>query len=66
MKPGQSVHRLSELIKKAVDDHRNTNSEYDRIPSIVAEDGIADPRERRLPVEPRGIVADGTVKRAPL
>lgn len=66
MKPGKSPQRLSELIKKAVDDHRANNSGYDRILSIVDEDGFTCLLERRLPAELHGIVEDGTVKRVPL
>ncbi len=65
MKSSKSAQKLSEIIKKAIDDHRITNAEYDEILSIVDEDGIIDPQEKRLLAELHAMIADRTIRRVP-
>jgi hypothetical protein len=65
MKHSKSAETLSQLIKKAIDDHRITNAEYDEILSIADEDGIIDPQEKRLLAELQNMIADKSVKRVP-
>jgi hypothetical protein len=65
MKHSKSAERLSELIKKAIDDHQITNAEYDEIMGVAHEDGIIDPQERRLLAMLQDMIADKSVKRVP-
>ncbi len=65
MKHSNSAERLSDLIKKAIDDHKITNVEYDEIMGIAHEDGIIDPQERRLLAMLQDMIADKSVKRVP-
>ncbi len=65
MKHSKSAERLSELIKKAIDDHKITNEEYDEIMGIAHEDGIIDSQERRLLAMLQDMIADKSIKRVP-
>ena len=65
MKQSISVHKLSEAIKKAIDDHQITNAEYEAILAIADEDGVIDPQERRLLAELQDMIAEKSVKRVP-
>ncbi len=65
MKHSKSAERLSDLIKKAIDDHQITNAEYDEILSIVDEDGITDSQEKRLLAELHDMIANKSIKRVP-
>lgn len=65
MKPSKSAQRLSEIIKKAIDDHVITNAEYDEIMIIAHDDGIIDPQERRLLAMLHDMIADKSVRRVP-
>jgi tellurite resistance protein len=42
---GQTGGKLAELIKKAVDDGKVSNSEYDQILAVAESDGTIDPQE---------------------
>ena len=44
----ESSIRLREAIEKAIEDHKITREEYDRIISIATEDGVIDNHERAL------------------
>ncbi len=65
MKPSHSAHKLSELIKKAIDDHQITNAEYEKILAIADEDGHIDPQERQLLTQLNEMISNKTVKRVP-
>ena len=39
---GDSGQRIAEMIKKAMDDHQITTTEYERIMMIADEDGVID------------------------
>ena len=60
-----SAEKLSEAIKKAIDDHQITNTEYEEIMAIANEDGIIDPQERQLLAMLQDMIADKSVKRIP-
>lgn len=63
MKPSSSAGKLSELIKKAIDDHVITNAEYEEILALANEDGVIDPQERNLLGQLQDMIADKTIKR---
>lgn len=63
MKRSQSGRRLSELIKKAIDDCEVTNSEYDQIMAQADRDLVVDAEERSLLQQLQEMIANGTVKR---
>jgi len=44
----ESSLRLREAIEKAIEDHKITREEYDRILNIALEDGYIDSHERAL------------------
>ncbi len=48
MRPSESSFRLKEMIKKAIDDHKITREEYEKIIHIATEDGHIDPQEKLL------------------
>ncbi len=56
---------LGNLIKKAIADHKLTNTEYDRIMDVADADGIIDSREQALLSQLHSMIADGSVKRVP-
>ncbi|HON37736.1 MAG: hypothetical protein QM299_13525 [Pseudomonadota bacterium] len=61
----KSGKKLEEIIKKAIDDHVITNSEYEEIISLAHEDGVIDKHERALLKELNDLISDKTVKRIP-
>lgn len=62
-KPSGSAERLSEMIKKAMDDGKLTTKEHNQIMAIADEDGILDSQEKRLLAELQEMLANGTIKR---
>jgi len=62
---GDTGGKLAELIKKAIDDHRLTNTEYERILALADADGIIDRQEKRLLAQLQDMLSDGTIKRVP-
>lgn len=62
-KPSESAARMSEMIKKAIDDGQITITEYDKIMMIADEDHHIDPQERRLLSELHDLIENGSVKR---
>ncbi|HOP28876.1 MAG TPA: hypothetical protein P5120_06670 [Spirochaetota bacterium] len=62
---GDSGQRIAEMIKKAMDDHQITTTEYERIMMIADEDGVIDAQERRQLAELQNMLDNGTIKRIP-
>ncbi len=62
-KPSESANRLSEMIKKAMDDGEISSLEYDRIMMVADEDGHIDSQERRLLSELQDMISNGTIRR---
>lgn len=62
---GESGGKLAELIKKAIDDHRITNFEYERILALADADGVVDAQERRLLSQLQEMLANKTIERVP-
>lgn len=65
MKPSKSAGKLAEMIKKAIDDQKITNAEYETILSLADEDGHLDIQEKRLMAELNEMISNKTVKRIP-
>ena len=57
-----SAIRLREMIEKAIEDHKITRDEYDKIINIASEDGIIDRHERALLSELQQMIEDRAVK----
>jgi hypothetical protein len=56
---------LADAIKKAIDDHRITTSEYDEIIHLAHQDSVIDGHEKVLLKELNAMIADGLIKRVP-
>lgn len=61
----KSGKTLEEVIKKALEDHRITNDEYEEIIHLAHEDVIIDKHEQILLNELQKMISDKTVKRVP-
>lgn len=58
----ESAGRLTEMIKKAIDDHKITRAEMDAILAIATEDGHIDRQEQALLNQLQEMIEDKTVK----
>jgi tellurite resistance protein len=54
--------RLKEMIEKAIEDHKITRDEYDRIIDIATEDGHIDSHEKALLRELQQMIEDKLVR----
>jgi PHD/YefM family antitoxin component YafN of YafNO toxin-antitoxin module len=55
--------KLNNMIKKAIDDHQITVTEYERILMLADEDGVIDAQEKRLLSELHSMISNGAVKK---
>jgi len=62
---GETGGKLSELIKKAIDDGKISNMEYERILALADADGVIDPQEKRLLSQLQEMLSNKTVVRVP-
>jgi len=58
----ESSIRLKEMIEKAIEDHKITRDEYDKIINIATEDGHIDPNEKALLRELQQMIENREVK----
>lgn len=58
----ESSIRLKELIEKAIDDHKITRSDYDKILYIATADGYIDKHEQALLSQLQQMIEDRIVK----
>jgi CBS domain containing-hemolysin-like protein len=65
MKPSKSAEKLSQLIKRAIDDHQVTNAEYEEILALVHEDGHIDSQEKQMLSQLNDMISNKTVKKVP-
>lgn len=63
-KPSDSAARMSEMIKKAMEDGKLTTKEHNQILAIADEDLHLDSQEKRLLAELQEMLSNGTIKRA--
>ena len=61
-KVSDSSIRLKAMIEKAIEDHKITRDEYDKILNIATEDGHIDQHERALLSELQQMIEDRLVK----
>ena len=61
-KISDSSIRLREIIEKAIEDHKITRDEYDKIINIATEDGYIDRHEQALLRELQQMIEDKLVK----
>lgn len=54
--------RLREMIEKAIEDHKITRVDYDKILNIATEDGYIDQHEQALLSEMQQMIEDKHVK----
>jgi hypothetical protein len=57
--------KLSEMIKKAIDDLELTTTEYEEILRVAGEDSHIDAHEKQLLSQLQEMIANGTIKRVP-
>ena len=57
-----SSMRLREMIEKAIEDHKITRDEYDKIINIATEDGVIDRHEQALLSELHQMIENKEVK----
>lgn len=62
-KPSDSAVRLTEMIKRAMDDGKLTTKEHNQILAIANEDLHIDNQEKRLLAELQEMLSNGTIKR---
>lgn len=58
----ESSIRLRAMIEKAIEDHKITRDEYDKIINIATEDGVIDRHEQALLSELQQMIEDKMVK----
>lgn len=61
-KVSESSIRLKEMIEQAIEDHKITRDEYDKIINIATEDGHIDQHEQALLAELQQMIEDRLVK----
>lgn len=61
----KSAARLKIVIEKAIDDHRITRAEMDKIMMIATEDSYIDPQEQALLTQLQDMIENKTVKIIP-
>jgi hypothetical protein len=62
---GESGGKLAEMIKKAIEDGKLTNSEYEQILALAEADGVIDRQEKRILTQLQEMLADKSVVRVP-
>jgi hypothetical protein len=61
----ESAARLKIMIEKAIDDHKITRAEMDRIMMIATEDNYIDPQEQALLNQLQDMIENKSVKIIP-
>ncbi len=62
---GETGGKLAERIKKAIEDGKLTNSEYEQILALAEADGTIDRQEKRLLTQLQEMLTDKSVVRVP-
>ena len=65
MGSGETGGKLAEMIKKAIEDGKLTNLEYDMILSEADADGVIDSQEKNLLRQLQELLSNGTIKKVP-
>jgi uncharacterized membrane protein YebE (DUF533 family) len=61
----ESAASLKEMIIKAIEDHKITREEYDKIIHVATEDGHIDSQERALLAQLQDMIENRTVELVP-
>jgi hypothetical protein len=61
----KSGKRLDEVIRKAIDDHQITSTEYEEIINLAQDDGHIDAHEKVLLAELHKMIRNKSVTRVP-
>ncbi len=62
---GETGGKLAAMIKKAIDDGKLTNTEYEQILALADADGVIDAQEKRLLSQLQEMLANKTIVRVP-
>lgn len=62
---GETGGKLAAMIKKAIDDGKLTNTEYDQILAVANADQVIDAQEKRLLSQLQEMLANKTIVRVP-
>ena len=62
---GETGGKLAAMIKKAIEDGKLTNTEYDQILATAHEDGVIDAQEKRLLSQLQEMLSNKTIVRVP-
>ena len=62
MKLSSSAEKLRQMIEAAIEDHKLTSDEYEKIISLATEDGIVDSQEQALLSLLKDMIEDKTVR----
>jgi tellurite resistance protein len=62
---GETGGKLAEMIKKAIEDGKLTNSEYEQILALAEADGVIDRQEKRLLTQLQEMLTNKSVVRVP-
>jgi len=62
---GETGGKLATMIKKAIDDGKITNTEYDLILALADADGVIDPQEKRLLAQLQDMLSNKMIVRVP-
>ena len=65
MKVSSEANKLRKIIEKAIEDHKISKAEYDKIIHQVTDDGHIDQHEKALLRELQNMIADKTVRLVP-
>jgi hypothetical protein len=65
MKSGETGEKLNAMIKKAIDDGKITNIEYERILAVAEADHVIDSQEKRLLAQLQDMLSNKTIVRVP-
>jgi hypothetical protein len=61
-KISESAKKIRAMIEKAVETHKITREEYDKILNLATHDAFLDPHEKALLHELNDMIADRTIK----
>jgi tellurite resistance protein len=62
---GESGGKLAAMIKKAIDDGKLSNTEYDQILALADADGVIDAQEKKMLAQLQEMLSNKTIVRVP-
>jgi hypothetical protein len=65
MKSGETGEKLGAMIKKAIEDGKITNMEYEQILAVANADHVIDSQEKRLLAQLQEMLSNKTIVRVP-